>query len=61
MKTRKFLTMAALTIGLAMTGAMMSSCSNQDYPTVDPNEGVLPGGQTVDLSELENDYVAQDE
>ena len=61
MKTRKFLTMAALTIGLAMTGAMMSSCSNPDYPTVDPNEGGLPGGQTVDLSELENDYVAQDE
>ena len=26
-----------------------------------PNEGVLPDGQTVDLSELENDYVAQDE
>ena len=60
MKTKKFLTMAALTMGLAMTGAMMTSCSNQDNPTVDPNEGDLPGGQFVDLSELEGDYVAQD-
>ena len=60
MKAKKFLTMAALTMGLAVTGAMMSSCSNPDYPTVDPNEGVLPDGQTIVLSELEGDYVAQD-
>lgn len=60
MKTKKFLTMAALTMGLAMTGAMMTSCSNQDNPTVGPDEGVLPGGQTIVLSELESDYVAQD-
>ena len=52
--------MAALTMGLAMTGAMMTSCSNQDNPTVGPDEGVLPGGQTIVLSELESDYVAQD-
>ena len=60
MKAKKFLTMAALTMGLAMTGAMMSSCSNQDNPTVDPIDGNPPGGQTIVLSELESDYVAQD-
>ena len=60
MKTKKFLTMAALTMGLAMTGAMMTSCSNADNPIVEPTDGNPPGGQFVDLSELESDYVAQD-
>ena len=60
MKTKKLLTLAALTMGLALTGAMMSACSNQDNPTVDPIDGNPPGGQTIVLSELESDYVAQD-
>ena len=51
--------MAAMTVGLAMTGAMMTSCSKIDNPTDNPGEG-LPGGQTVDLSMLMSDYVAQD-
>ena len=50
MRTKTFLTMAAMTVGLAMTGAMMTS---------NPGEG-LPGGQTVDLSMLMSDFVAQD-
>ena len=64
----KFLAMAALTMGLALTGAMMSSCSNKDIPVADSeipeadNDGnpPLPKGRTVDLSELSEDYVAQD-
>ena len=48
-----------MTVGLAMTGAMMTSCSKIDNPTDNPGEG-LPGGQTVDLSMLMSDYVAQD-
>ena len=62
MKAKKFLTMAALTMGLAMTGAMMTSCSNQDNPTVGPIEGNPPSpkGKTVVLSELSEDYVAVD-
>jgi len=59
MRTKTFLTMAAMTVGLAMTGAMMTSCSKIDNPTDNPGEG-LPGGQTVDLSMLMSDYVAQD-
>ena len=60
MKTKNFFLTAALTMGLAMTGAMMSACSNQDNPTVDPIGGNPPGGQTIVLSKLESDYVAQD-
>ena len=49
-------------MGLAMTGAMMTSCSNQDNPTVGPIEGNPPSpkGKTVVLSELSEDYVAVD-
>ena len=62
MKTKNFfLTMAAMTVGLALTGAMMTSCSKIDIPVAD-NDGnpPLPKGKTVKLDTLSADYVAQD-
>ena len=38
MRTKTFLTMAAMTVGLAMTGAMMTSCSKIDNPTDNPGD-----------------------
>ena len=61
MKAKKFLTMAALTMGLAMTGALMTSCSKIDIPVAD-NDGnpPVPKGKTVKLDTLSTNYVAQD-
>ena len=63
MKTKTFLTMAVLTIGLTITSAMMTSCSNQDNPITDaPCEGSdLPVNfLESDLSTLFGDYEAHD-
>ena len=68
MKTKNFFLTAALVLATAMTGAMMTSCSNNDIPVAHndipraDNEGnpPLPKGKTVDLSALSADYEAQD-
>jgi len=60
MKTKNFFLIVATTMGLALTGEMMTSCANQDNPIDVPDVIVPPGTQTVDLSKLESNYVAKD-
>ena len=62
MKTKNLFLTAALVLATALTGALMTSCSNQDNPTNDTIEGnpPLPKGKTVVLSALSEDYVAVD-
>ena len=60
MKTKNFFLTAALVLATALTGAMMTSCSNQDNPTNETIDGnpPVPKGRIVVLSELSADYVA---
>lgn len=39
MKTRHFLMMATLAVGIAMTGMMMTSCAKEDNPVVNSTDG----------------------
>ncbi len=49
MKTRHFLMMATLAVGMAMTGMMMTSCAKEDNPVDNSTDGpsVLPVGTTI--------------
>lgn len=60
MKTKNFFLIVATTMGLALTGEMMTSCANQDNPIDVPDVMLPPGTQTVDISKLESNYVAKD-